>query len=86
MGGNLVLVEYLEASVKKYDRNKSGTVVLSFRVSSKGVLSDFQVNKSLDDALDAVAIDLILKGPKWIPARQHGHQYQDGFGHVTVEF
>jgi antitoxin component YwqK of YwqJK toxin-antitoxin module len=85
-GGNQPLLKYLEEGVKKIKPNKNGSVKITFRVSSKGVLSDFQVDKSLDEDLDSFAIELIKKGPKWIPAKQHGHQYQDGFGHVTVEF
>lgn len=85
-GGNQVLFKYLETNIKAYKSEKGGVVKISFRVSKVGVLSDFQVDKSLDENLDSLTIDLIKKGPTWIPARQHGHLYQDGFGHVTVEF
>lgn len=45
--------------------DKAGTVRLSFKVSSKGELSEFRVLNSLDADADKKAIDLIKNGPRW---------------------
>jgi hypothetical protein len=42
-----------------------GEVVLSFKVNSKGELSSFDVEKSLNKAYDNEAIRLIKEGPGW---------------------
>ncbi|MDB5118418.1 MAG: hypothetical protein JWQ79_3910 [Mucilaginibacter sp.] len=44
---------------------KTGTVKLSFTISGNGGLSDFKITKSLSDAADKTAIDLVKKGPAW---------------------
>jgi TonB family protein len=44
---------------------KTGTVKLSFTISGNGALSDFKITKSLSDAADKTAIDLVKKGPAW---------------------
>ena len=85
-GGNEALLNYLEEAIKKSKVEKSGAVVLSFRVSTEGVLTEFKVEESLAGKSDSLAIELIRKGPRWIPARLHGHQFQNGYGHVTIEF
>jgi cytoskeletal protein RodZ len=46
--------------------NMTGTVSLSFMVSSEGMLSDFKVLKSVSDAADQKAIALIKNGPGWL--------------------
>jgi membrane associated rhomboid family serine protease/antitoxin component YwqK of YwqJK toxin-antitoxin module len=85
-GGNAKLVSYLKTKVAQANPAQHGKVVLAFRVSVHGVLSDFLVEKSAAPQLDALAIEFIKTGPQWIPAREHGHQYQPGWGWVTVEF
>lgn len=45
---------------------KTGVVRISFIVSSIGTVSDFNVIKSLDDAADKKAVDLIKTGSKWL--------------------
>lgn len=46
--------------------NMTGTVSLSFMVSSEGMLSDFKVLKSVSDAADQKAIALVKNGPGWL--------------------
>ncbi|QKJ32437.1 carboxypeptidase-like regulatory domain-containing protein [Mucilaginibacter mali] len=45
--------------------DKTGTVRLSFTVSSKGELSDFKVLNSFDTDEDKRAIDIVKTGPRW---------------------
>lgn len=85
-GGNAQLVQYLTKRVKALKPSQHGQVNLIFRVTTNNVITDFQVRKSLNKELDAKAIEFIREGPKWIPAREHGHMKQSGLGLVTVEF
>jgi len=85
-GGNAKLVLYLKQRAKELNPTDHGRVHLAFRVTSNGVITEFQVSKSLNKELDAKAIEFIKEGPKWIPAREHGHLKQTGWGLVSVEF
>ena len=58
---------YIDSN-KRFPANEpriSGEVVVSFKVSSKGELSAFDVEKSLNKAYDREAIRLIKEGPGW---------------------
>ena len=85
-GGNGKLVEYLRQRVKELNPSVHGRVHLMFRVTTKSALTDFDVTKSVNEELDAKAIELIREGPKWIPAREHGNVKRTGWGSVSVEF
>jgi membrane associated rhomboid family serine protease/antitoxin component YwqK of YwqJK toxin-antitoxin module len=85
-GGNVQLVQYLTKRVNALNPTEHGRVHLLFRVTTNSVITDFDVVKSLNKELDAKAIEFIKEGPKWIPAREHGHLKQTGWGSVSVEF
>jgi len=82
-GGYQKLNEYLRASVKPLGL---GTVKLSFRVTTSGQMTDFKVEKSVSRELDMKAKQLVLMGPRWLPARLHGQEPTDGYALVSVEF
>lgn len=46
-------------------KGKKGTVMVSFKVSTSGQLSDFKIIKSDNPALNETAIRLIKEGPEW---------------------
>jgi len=71
---------------KNINRNVMGHVKLSFRVTRDGVLTDVNVEQSATPALDARAKRILLRGPRWLPAKNHGHEAVDGFAFVTIEF
>lgn len=56
--------EYLKTHAISPD-GKTGTVHLSFTVSTLGVISDIKVTKGLSDLTDKKAIDLLKTGPAW---------------------
>jgi len=85
-GGNGKLVQYLANRVKALNSNEHGRVQLIFRVTTRSVITEVEVMKSLNKELDAKAIEFIKEGPKWIPAREHGHLKRTGWGTVSVEF
>lgn len=63
-----------------------GTVKLSFRVTVSGQLTDFKVETSVSKELDLRAKQIVLSGPRWLPARLHGQEPTDGYGVVSIEF
>jgi TonB family protein len=50
----------------------TGEVLVSFVIERDGSLSEAKVVKSLDSALDKIALQFVKSSPKWLPARQHG--------------
>ncbi len=85
-GGNAQLMQYLGKRVKALNPSVQGRVTLIFRVTINKLITDFHVTKSLNKELDAKAIEFIKEGPQWMPAREHGHLPQVGWGVVSVEF
>ena len=77
---------YLKSEVRKFDSNELGHVKLTFRVTYTGALTDLTIDQSASPTLDAKARSIILQGPRWLPARSHGHERVDGWTSVTVEF
>lgn len=86
VGGYAKLKEYLDQNIKSMNLGKHGVVELSLSVSENGNPTEFYVNKGADDELNQIAIQLIKDGPKWIPAREHGHKATSGSARVNVEF
>ena len=58
---------------------KEGFVVVTFAVSEDGTLSDFTVRRSLNPTLDAEALRVLNKMPKWKPAVQDGKPVKTKF-------
>ncbi|MEI9920336.1 MAG: rhomboid family intramembrane serine protease [Bacteroidota bacterium] len=82
-GGYKKLNEYIRSQAEPQGK---GTVKLSFRVTVSGQLTDFKTEKSVSKELDLRAKQIILAGPRWLPARLHGLEPTDGFAVVSVEF
>jgi len=80
------LNEFIVSEVKKIGSKERGTVRISFMVTSKRVLTDFRVEKSFSKELEKKARQILLNGPRWIPAKEHGQEPVDGFGAVSFEF
>ncbi|MEX2231993.1 MAG: rhomboid family intramembrane serine protease [Cyclobacteriaceae bacterium] len=78
--------EYVRSETKKVVSDDLGHVKLLFRVTKKGLLTDLAFEQSATPTLDNRAKEIILNGPRWLPARSHGHQAVDGWGLVLVEF
>ncbi len=53
-------------------KNISGRIILRFKVTETGEITDVEVVKSLDPAYDKEAVRVIKSLPKWIPGRQNG--------------
>ena len=85
-GGHNKLSNYLAEQTARYPAVERGTVRVSFRVTEKSVLTDFTVERGLSRQANEIAKEIIKNGPRWIPAREHGHKAVDGFAFVSVVF
>ena len=75
-GGKDALYHYIEKNVKyPLDAKKSGiegSVVVRFIIDKEGNVADPKVVKSLCPSLDAEALRLMKKMPRWKPGKQDG--------------
>ncbi|MGC1242372.1 MAG: rhomboid family intramembrane serine protease [Chryseosolibacter sp.] len=85
-GGFERFYAYVKEEAKKFDTDELGHVKVSFMVTRNGVLTEVNIDQSATPALDAKALDILLKGPRWLPARDHGHEPVDETGLVQIEF
>ncbi|MGX5688263.1 carboxypeptidase-like regulatory domain-containing protein [Arcticibacter tournemirensis] len=72
--------EYLKNSVRSADGVLKGNVTLRFVVKPGGELSDFHIEKGLNEASDNEAIRIIKEGPSWMPGAV------DSEARVTIKF
>jgi len=75
-GGNGALMEFLNENthfpLTAKEQGIQGRVVVSFIIEEDGSLTDIQVCRSVDSALDKEAIRVVRSMPNWIPGRQNG--------------
>jgi membrane associated rhomboid family serine protease/antitoxin component YwqK of YwqJK toxin-antitoxin module len=83
-GGYKKLNQHIRSQIAEPEGK--GTVKLSFRVTVTGQITDLKVEQSVSKDLDLRAKQIILSGPRWLPARLHGLEPTDGFAFVSVEF
>jgi antitoxin component YwqK of YwqJK toxin-antitoxin module len=85
-GGYEKFQEYVKSETKKFASDDLGHVKLSFRVTKKGAIADLRLEQTATPVLDSKAKSILLDGPKWLPARNHGHEPVEGSVVITVEF
>ncbi len=85
-GGYPKLRTYLQQATAKIKTDTSGIVRLQFRVTPTGSLTDLKIENSLNKKLDASAKEIVLNGPRWIPAHEYGYVPIDGLARVEMEF
>ena len=75
-GGVGKLMEYVSMNVRypKEAESKSiqGRVIITFVIEKDGSITDAEVIKSVDPALDAEALRVVKAMPKWTPGKQEG--------------
>lgn len=75
-GGQGALFQWLASNIKyppvAEENGVQGRVILTFVVERDGSISDVQVVKSVDPALDKEAVRLAKSMPKWIPGKLNG--------------
>ncbi|MCV9388197.1 TonB family protein [Reichenbachiella ulvae] len=69
--------ENLEYPKEAHFLQLEGKVVVKFKVSDTGSLSDFEIKKGLGHGCDEEAIRLIQEGPSWNPSREEGQLVED---------
>jgi protein TonB len=75
-GGNRALLSYLSGNVKypliAQENGIQGKVFIQFVVDEQGSISEVQVLRGVDVALDNEALRVVRQMPKWKPGRQGG--------------
>ena len=56
-----------------------GTVMVHFIIDTNGKISDAHVHQSVHPVLDAEAVRIIKKSPKWKPGKKDGKPVKVGF-------
>jgi hypothetical protein len=77
---------YIKSRRAEVDPDELGHVRIAFNVSRNGVLSDIRIEQGASPLLDAKAKDILLNGPRWLPAREHGYKPVDSEASLLVEF
>jgi len=54
------------------DAKRYGSVIVTFTVKKNGSLSDFKVQKGVNETLDIAAVEILRGMPKWEPAVKGG--------------
>lgn len=77
-GGNERMNRYISTylSYPKEAKEKfiSGTVYVGFVVTKKGKIQHVNVERGIHPLLDAAAVQMVKKMPKWKPARLNGRK------------
>lgn len=75
-GGNAAMMKFLGDNIKypavAQENGIQGRVIVNFVVEKDGALSDVQVARSQDAALDKEAVRVIESMPRWKPGTQRG--------------
>lgn len=69
---NKFLAKNLSYPKDAQQRKVEGRVVIKFVVTEDGSVTDAVVERGVDPALDAAALETVLKMPKWRPGRKDG--------------
>lgn len=75
-GGISALMNYLSSNIvyprESEENGIQGRVLCSFVVEKNGSISNVRIERSVDKLLDAEAIRVIKKMPRWIPGKMRG--------------
>jgi protein TonB len=66
------LVKTVRYPAKAVETNTQGKVILQALIEKDGTISELKVKNSISSELDAEAIRVISKSPKWVPAQKDG--------------
>ena len=82
-GGNAAMMKWLNSNLKYPERamqnDISGRVIVQFVVNADGSIEQVKVAKGVDKDLDAEAIRVVKKMPKWQPGKNNGHAVRSMF-------
>ena len=63
-----------------------GDVEVSFRVTTQGIITNMEIEKSLTAQQDSIARQIILQGPAWYPGKEHGLEPAESYAFVKITF
>ncbi len=77
-GGDMAWARYIKKTIEGNinelsSENKSGTCRVRFIVEIDGSVRDVKVLSMQGTKLAEITENAIMKGPKWVPAKQNGH-------------
>lgn len=88
-GGMPSLLKFLRENIKypveALKKGVQGKVIVLFVVDEQGKVTDTQVERSVDPALDAEAMRVVNSMPRWTPGKQDGKPVRVRF-HLPVHF
>jgi TonB family protein len=61
----------------KFTIDGQSTVLVRFAVNEDGSVSEVEVTSSLHKDFDKIAVDIIRRSPKWIPASSHNRKMKE---------
>ncbi len=68
------LVKNFRYPQRAIDMDAQGTVVINFMIDKDGTLLNPYVGRSVEMSIDDVALQLIKRSPKWVPAEMDGRK------------
>ena len=75
-GGDRGIMEFIQNKLvyplRAQRKNIQGRVLVSFVIKADGTVSDINVDRSVHPLLDAEAVKVVKKMPKWIPGEKDG--------------
>lgn len=85
-GGFESFYNYVERENKLKSDSINEMVVMRFDIHHTGRLHNIRFIRRFDEKHNQYAKELLLNGPKWIPARSHGLIEISSFAKVTINF
>jgi len=80
------LYDYLRQEASRVEVDKDYRVKLTFQVTPDGTLTDITTGEGKPRAVNKKAIEILLNGPRWLPAKRHGFIPTDGYASVVLDF
>lgn len=75
-GGRSAMRQFIATNIRypqyAFNQGITGTVEVSFSISETGQLGNYKIHKSVNNELDAEAMRIIKKMPKWSPGKVAG--------------
>ena len=90
-GGNLEWTRYLQKALDVFNPAENGApdgkyqVIVRFIVSADGSISNVMAEKKFGYGMEKKVVEIIEKGPRWIPAKQYG-KYVNAYRRQPVTF
>ena len=82
-GGGTELLKFIEKEMTyppaAMERKQEGRVVVTFVIEKDGRVTEARVTKSVSPLLDAEALRIVGKMPRWVPGKQNGQTVKTKF-------